>query len=379
MKVLVIPSWYPEGNDKLMGIYHKDYCKAISDNVDVDMLYIYRQSIKYPIKYLFMKKYEIDDEKAYKVYKHKMLDFSKINYDLQMHLYYKKVEKAYKKYIKNHSKPDILHAQVIIPAGYAVAKLGKKYNIPVVVTEHSSGFMKYFEGKDEKYSKYVLENAKMSTVSNYMKKEIDKMTSGCEVLPNLVDTSIYNKKKKKKDKTLRLVCVSAFRVGKCIEDLINAVYILVKEKKIDVHLDLVGDGYLMDYYKTVAKDLGVEDYITFHGKKTRDEISSILSNNDIFVVSSRLETFCIPGVEALASGLPVVSTSCLGPEEYIDEKCGELCKINNPVDMAEKIIKVSMKLDKYDTKYLKQVANRYSGKEISNKALKIYKEMCKNK
>ena len=32
--------------------------------------------------------------------------------------------------------------------------LGKKYNIPVIVTEHSSGFMKYFEGKDEKYSKY---------------------------------------------------------------------------------------------------------------------------------------------------------------------------------------------------------------------------------
>ena len=157
------------------------------------------------------------------------------------------------------------------------------------------------------------------------------------------------------------------------------VYILIKEKKKDVHLDLVGDGYLVDYYKTVARDLGVEDYITFHGKKTRDEISSILSNNDIFVVSSRLETFRIPGVEALASGLPIVSTSCLGPEEYIDEKCGELCKINNPVDMAEKIIKVSKKLDKYDIKYLNQVANRYSGEEISNKALKIYKEMCKNK
>ena len=287
MNILVIPSWYPEGNDKLMGIYHKDYCKAISNVVNVDMLYIYRQSIKNIFKYMFMKKMEIDDEKTYKVYKHKMLDFSKINYDLQMYLYYKKLESAYKEYIKTHEKPDILHAQVIIPAGYAVAKLGKKYNIPVIVTEHSSGFMKYFEGKDEKYSKYVLENAKLSTVSNYMKKEIDKMTSGCEVLPNLVDTSIYNKKKSKRDKILRLVCVSAFRVGKCIEDLINAVYILINKKKINVHLDLVGDGYLMDYYKSVSKDLGVDNYITFHGKKTREEISTILSNNDIFIVSSR--------------------------------------------------------------------------------------------
>ena len=148
MNVLVIPSWYPEGNDKLMGIYHKDYCKAISSVVKVDMLYIYRQSIKHPIKYLFMKKYEIDDEKTYKVYKYKMLDFSKISYKLQMYLYYKRLEKAYKEYVKKHNKPDILHAQVIVPAGYAVARLGKKYNIPVIVTEHSSGFMKYFEVKD---------------------------------------------------------------------------------------------------------------------------------------------------------------------------------------------------------------------------------------
>ena len=44
MKVLVIPSWYPEGNDRLMGIYHKDYCMAISNKIDVDMIYIYRQT-----------------------------------------------------------------------------------------------------------------------------------------------------------------------------------------------------------------------------------------------------------------------------------------------------------------------------------------------
>ena len=231
MKVLVIPSWYPEGNDRLMGIYHKDYCMAISNKVDVDMIYIYRQSIKHFIKYIFMNKKEIDDEKAYKVYKYKMLDVSKISYKLQMHLYYKKLEKAYKEYIKINNKPDILHAQVIIPAGYAVSRLGKKYNIPVIVTEHSSGFMKYFKAKDKKYSEFVLENSKISAVSEFMKNEINKLTTGCKVIPNSVDISIFNKEKYKRSKTLKLVCVSAFRKGKRIEDIIYALNILINEKK----------------------------------------------------------------------------------------------------------------------------------------------------
>ena len=132
MKVLIIPSWYPEGEDKLMGIYHKEYTYALGLNgVDVDMLHISRQSIRHPLRYLFKKNVIIDEETNYKVYKGKILEIKKICNPLFMNLYYKKLEKLYKYYLKNNSKPDILHAEVTIPAGYAVSKLGKKYGIPV--------------------------------------------------------------------------------------------------------------------------------------------------------------------------------------------------------------------------------------------------------
>ena len=42
MNVLIVPSWYPEGNDELLGIYHKEFASAISDYVNTNMLYIYR-------------------------------------------------------------------------------------------------------------------------------------------------------------------------------------------------------------------------------------------------------------------------------------------------------------------------------------------------
>ena len=69
MKVLVIPSWYPDENDKLLGIYHKEYATAISNNnIDIDMLYISRIGISKIFKYPFMMKKQIDNEKTYKVY-----------------------------------------------------------------------------------------------------------------------------------------------------------------------------------------------------------------------------------------------------------------------------------------------------------------------
>ena len=296
-----------------------------------------------------------------------------------MHIYYKKLEKLYKYYLKNNSKPDILHGQVTIPAGYAVTKLGKKYNIPVIITEHSSGFIEnYFNDKYINYSKYVINNSTYSTVSNIMKERFKKYSNKCEIIPNLVDTDKFKIKRYKRGKTLNLVSICALRNGKGIEYIIKALNILISEKKLkNVHLNIVGDGYLMNYYKETAHELNVDKYITFHGQKTRDEIVDILSKNDILVVGSNYETFCIPGVEALASGLPIVSTKCGGIEEYLDKKCGELCEIKNPKDMADKIEYVYKNLDKYDVNYLRSVSDKFSYKNVSNIAKKIYKDLLK--
>lgn len=377
MKVLVIPSWYPNGTDKLMGIYHKEYAYALTKmGIDVDMLYVYRQRLSNPFKYLFMKKREIDIEETYKVYKILMLDVEKLNIKLFVRNYINKLDKLYNEYIKENGKPDILHAEVTFPAGYAVCLLGKKYNIPVVVTEHSSNFMKFFEGKYERYGKYVLDNSKYTTVSDLMRKQIKDLKSDVCLIPNLVDTESFKSKKENNGNTLNLVTVSAFRVGKGIEYLIEALSILVK-KNMNVHLNIIGDGYLMNNYKDIAKEFNMEKYITFYGQKTKKEIIDILPKNDIFVIPSTYESFCIPGVEALASGLPIVSTKCYGPEEYIDSECGEFCEIKNPVSLSNAIIKVYKKLDKYDINHLRKVADKYSYKKVCSDAIKIYNELLK--
>lgn len=381
MNILVIPSWYPNGVDKLMGIYHKEFCTALSkrEGIKVNMLYLDRQRLSAPIKYLFMKKREIIEEDGYKTYMLKMLDLHKISFDIQMKKYTRVLEKAFKYYLKYNPIPDVIHAEVTNPAGYAACKLGKKYNIPVVVTEHASYFERFFKGEDYKYGRYVLDNSYFTTVSNYMKKEILKINDQCDVLANLVDTENF-KKKREKVSGLRLVTVVALRKLKRLDDIMEALKIIIEENKIeDAKLTIVGDGFDEEYFKKRCLELGMDNYVDFVGRKTKEEIANILLKNNIYVMASEIETFGIPIIEAFASGIPVVTTKCLGPEEYVDDKCGKLISVGNPKEMAAAILEVYQNLDKYDIKYLRSVADRYSAKSITDKAIKIYKELIKNK
>ena len=379
MNILVIPTWYPSGQDKLMGNYHKEFCEALCENkeIHVNMLFIERERLNNPIKYLFMPKEDVIQEQGYKTYITRMLNVEPISFAWQLKRYVKKLDKAFKKYLKENPKPDILHAMVTIPAGYAACILGNKYHIPVVVTEHSSYYKRFFEGKNKKYGSYVLNNAKYTTVSNFMAEYIRSKNIACEVLPNVINTEIFNKPRKKIN-SLKLITVAALRQGKRIDDIIAALKIIVKQRKdLNPKLPIVGDGFWEDEYKRKCHELNMDKYVHFVGRKNKSEIAQILVNHNIFVIASQKETFCIPGVEALASGLPIVSTKCLGPEEYINDKCGKLVEVGNIEALANAIIEVYQNLDHYDVSELKKVAQRYSRKEVVNKALKIYKEILK--
>lgn len=381
MKVLVVPTWYPSGEDKLMGIYHKEFTEALNKHgIQADMLYIDRQRLSKPFRYLFMKKHIIEEEKNYKVYKSRMLNLRPIGFDIQMSSYVKVFEQSLKNYIKKNGKPDIIHAMVSVPAGYATCKAGNKLNIPVLVTEHGGNLERLY--KDEpfkKYGEYVLKNATLSTVSNYMKDIALKYTDYCSVIPNQVNTDIFkNDKKRTIDGTFELISVCALREGKNLDDAFKAIKILL-EDGMDIHYTIIGDGFLETFYKEACNSVGVSDYVSFLGRKNKQEIASYLENSHALIISSELESFAIPGVEALASGIPVITTDCLGPVEFVDEKCGEIAKVRDPKDLARAIKTVYNNYSKYDIKHMNMVAEKYSEKSVVKLAKIEYEKILAKK
>ena len=380
MKVLVIPTWYPSGEDKLMGNYHKEFTEALNEfGIEANMLFIYRQRLSRPFKYLFSRKKEVDKEKNYSVYKYSMMNFAPISFDFQQKMYVKKLRKAFKDYIKQEGRPDIIHAHVTVPAGYAACILGKEENIPVIVTEHCARLERFFENNMfKKYGNFVLANSKYSTVSKYMQSYMQKYNNDCDVIPNLVDTNIFdNNKKRKIGKTFHLVSVCALREGKKIDNVFKAMQILINKGIKNIHYDVIGDGFFENYYKEQCQNMKLDNYVSFLGRKPKEEISEILKNEHVLIISSDIESFAIPGIEALASGIPVISTKCLGPEEYIDDKCGVLCNVDNIEELAEAIEYVKNNYDKYDVKYLNSVGQKFSKNKIIPDTIEIYKQMLK--
>lgn len=121
---------------------------------------------------------------------------------------------------------------------------------------------------------------------------------------------------------------------KNITMLFRAVAVL-KERGIPVNLKLTGEP--SPSLGELAGSLGIADRVDWSGWLDSDRLSRFYRSLDVFVIPSAQEGLGIVGVEALASGVPVVSTRCGGPEDYvIDGKTGKLAG-GTPQELADAI------------------------------------------
>ena len=100
-------------------------------------------------------------------------------------------------------------------------------------------------------------------------------------------------------------------------------------------LAICGVGPLEQALKDQAEALGVADRVSFLG--FQDNPLKFLKRADLFVLSSRFEGFGNVLVEALACGVPIVSTNCPhGPAEILDNgRFGRLVPVDDAAAMAE--------------------------------------------
>jgi glycosyltransferase involved in cell wall biosynthesis len=156
------------------------------------------------------------------------------------------------------------------------------------------------------------------------------------ILPCPVDTSFFYPAKKNNSGKIVLA------VGRCNDPRKNVPLLLQAFGKIksdfpDSKLVLVGgkpSGFLTDM---IVKH-GLKDRVLFYDKVTVEELSGIYRSADIFVISSKQEGLCIAGLEAMASGLPVVSTDCGGPADFVkDGLTGYVVPLNDSDAMSKKL------------------------------------------
>ena len=124
---------------------------------------------------------------------------------------------------------------------------------------------------------------------------------------------------------------------KGVDILLKAMPLILKEH--DVILDIIGGGPRLEQYRAFAQQLGIEGSVRFRGFIPHDMMPAEYSAADLFVLSSRRESFGLVLAEAMASGLPVVSTTAGAIPEVVDNgETGILVPPENPDELAGVII-----------------------------------------
>ena len=138
-----------------------------------------------------------------------------------------------------------------------------------------------------------------------------------DVIPNGVDLNLYAPvENKPRDARLKLLTVGRLSATKRVELLIDAVRVL-RKSNYNVHLSIVGGGSLQNYFRHLVAERKLNDCIEITGRIEKKKMPEIYRQSDIFVSATMQEGMSNAMLEAMASGLPIVTTACEGIEELI--------------------------------------------------------------
>tara|TARA_B110000503_G_scaffold38161_1_gene62627 strand:+ start:23788 stop:24933 length:1146 start_codon:yes stop_codon:yes gene_type:complete len=295
--------------------------------------------------------------------------------------------------VKAH-KIDVLHVHYAIPHAYAAYMAKKMLHeegiiLPIVTTLHGTDIT--LVGSHPFYKTAVTfsinKSDAVTSVSQSLKEDTQRLFNtqkDIKVVPNFIDIDKYKMDFKDCDRDLlalpneRVIThVSNFRPVKRIADVVEVFYRV--QKKVPSKLMMVGEGPERKKAEQLCKTYGIEDKVVFLGNS--NEVDKILCFSDLFLLPSQTESFGLAALEAMASGVPVISSNSGGiPEVNIEGVSGFLSPVGAVDEMAQnaiKIIKDDAVLDKFK-KGAQAAATKFDIHKIVPFYEAIYEEALQN-
>ncbi len=266
--------------------------------------------------------------------------------------------------------------------------LADKYNIPSVLTTHTSSFFQdyeyFWQFISYIYPRYRLTISKVNkiiAVSEVAKKFISYFTEkNAIVIPNGVSTKKFKPREIERDGEPVILYVGRLVPKKGIDVAIISMKKVI-EKYPNAKLVIAGRGKMMPILKSMVAILGIEKNVEFLGYVNDNFLPYLYNSADVFVLPSIMaESFGIVLLEAMSSGLPIVATKVGGIVEVLENgKYGILVEPGNAKEMADGIIKIledEQLSNNLSIKGRKIVMQKYSWEKISNKIIKVYNELA---
>jgi len=288
----------------------------------------------------------------------------------------------YNRYVREHGRPDIIHAHDLMWGGVAARVLARREGIPYVATAHSAAYgMSLIREWEEPLLRAVgREASALVAVSHSLAASLKRYCAvdHPRVIPNVVDTDFFAPRPEgPRGAGFQFACVASLLRDKGYDTLLRA-FASAYATTPDVRLEIGGEGPDGNQFRALAQELGISKQVSWLGALTREEVRACLHRADAFVLPSQFETFGVVFIEAMSTGLPVVASKCGGPEDFVDDGCGYLVENGSVEQTAGAMCRMVEARDEWRSRgpaIRKQAVARFGQAVVAGALLQVYQDV----
>lgn len=296
---------------------------------------------------------------------------------------------AYMEKIHREERIDLINAHWIYPDGVAAQLIGKKLNIPVILTAR---------GCDVNYSATVVtrraqiawalrECAGVTGVSQALVQSMNIIEPSSieksKVIYNGIDDNVFYPSESgrcREDLGLGvenkfLLFVGRLHEVKGLDTLIDALSLLQQKNQLNFETVLVGNGPQREEIARKATSLGVAERVRFAGEAGHKQVPVWMRACDLLCLPSKREGMPNVILEALACGTPVIASRVGGIPEVVTKDNGMLIEPGNPSDLAAKL-KEAFSI-KWDRDVVSGTMDNLTWSRVSDQYISFFRETLK--
>ena len=379
MKVLYLSEWYPNRYDAMSGLFVRKHALSCArQGIDVCVLYIC----------------QVPDEDQHTL-KDTEIVVENTESVTEIYVYHNDkylsaLVRGWTRVKKQWGMPDLCQLNVITKNAILPLWLKIMHGTPYSIIEHWTGYLPanpQYQSSGPLHKAMTRLATRLADIVMPVSAELMRAMKQCglkcrkwQVINNVVDDFFYGRHKPERtDGTFNLLHISDFGVPhKNVNGILRAAH-AVSQHHSGFRLTLVGNG--PDYQKALdcAAALGfAPETLRWTGELQPKQVAQEFDKADAFVLFSNYENAAVVLSEALATGVPVISTPVGFATEIVDSATGLLVPVDDEAALRQAIENMMDNLQRYDRSKIEQRGAQFSMAAVGKQLADIYKQCVKH-
>jgi len=381
--VLFLPKWYPNKFDPLDGNFVENHARAINKYAKIAIIFVHSDpELQLPFQLEESRPFGYPEIRVY--FKKANFGLSGINKIVNVFRYIKAQWMAYGHYQRKYPPVNLCHLHILRRTAPLALYLKFVHRIPYLITEHWSGYHR----ESGAYRGWLMKLAgkiavkyaeKVTTVTEGLKNSMLRhgLKNDYVIIPNSVNTSVFKPNPiPSPKKTKRLIHISNLsQTPKNMPQIIRTLEDLCREG-LEFEFVLIGDGEDRKKIMEQIKASPLSERTLYKGELSMKKVAKELADSDLLILFSQYENQPCVILEALACGVPVVSSAVGGIPQILNREGGILVEKGDLLGFKGAIRSFLKGKNHFSSSQLRKHAKQHFGEEVVGKAfLKEYLEI----